>query len=277
MLGKRGWVGVLTVGGVAAAATVAMVAGGGAAGAAPGTVHTTTGSSLTIRSAPTAAAKSVGSVKSGAKVTIICQITGQTVSGKYGRSAIWDKISKGYISDAYVYTGSDHRVAPTCAKPKPPPKPKPKPTPKPTTAAAKVIAAAKSQVGHGYSYSWGGGGKSGPSYGICCSPNHNNDKHRYGYDCSGLMQFAFWHALHKDVGGSTRSQYKSTSGHYHVAKSQVRPGDIIFWGHGSTTTHSALYIGGGKMIESAPPRNRNSVHITSVRWKGTMPYVVRAV
>jgi cell wall-associated NlpC family hydrolase len=275
MLAKRGWVGALTVGGIATAATVAVVVGGGAAGAAPGTVHTKSGAPLTIRSAATSTAKAVGSVRSGAKITIICQTTGQTVSGKYGRSAIWDKISKGYISDAYVYTGSDKRVAPTCAKPKPTPKPKPKPkpTPKPSTNVAKVIAAAKSQTGKGLTYSWGGGGKAGPSYGICCSPSGYNDKHRYGYDCSGLMQFVFWHALHKDIGGSTYYQYKG----HKVAKSKVAPGDMIFYGHGSSTTHVALYIGGGKMIEAAPPRNKTSVHVTSVRWSGAMPYVVRAV
>jgi cell wall-associated NlpC family hydrolase len=271
MLGKRGLVGALAVGGVAAAATVAVVVGGGAAGAAPGTVHTTSGSPLTIRSAPTAASKAVGSLKSGTKITIICQTTGQVVTGKYGRSTVWDKVTKGYISDAYVYTGSDKRVAPTCSKSTP--KPKPKPTPKPTTKVAKLIAAAKSQIGRGYVYSWGGGGKNGASYGIKGSPSGYDDRHRFGYDCSGLMQFVFWHAVHKDVGGSTYYQYKGK----HVAKSKVAPGDMIFWGHGGTTTHVALYIGGGKMIEAAPPRNRNSVHITSVRWSGTMPYVVRAV
>lgn len=268
MLGKRGWVGALTVGGVATAATVAVVVGGGAAGAAPGTVHTKSGSPLTIRSGPTTAAKAVGSLKSGTKVTIICQISGQTVTGKYGRTAIWDKISNGYISDAYVYTGSDSRVAPTCGTSKP--------APKPSSNVAKVIAAAKSQTGKGYSYSWGGGGKGGPSYGICCSPSGYNDTHRYGYDCSGLMQYVFWHALHKDIGGSTYYQYRTSKG-YKVAKSKVQAGDMIFYGHGSTTTHVALYIGGGKMIEAAPPRNRSSVHVTSVRWSGSMPYVVRAV
>ena len=265
MLGKRGRVGALAIGGVAAAAIVAVVVGGEAAGAAPGTVHTKSGGPLTIRSAPSTTAKAVGSLKSGAKITIVCQTTGQAVTGKYGRSTIWDKVAQGYISDAYVYTGSDKRVAPTCTASKP--------TPKPTSNAAKVIAAAKSQIGKGYVYSWGGGGKSGATYGICCSPSGYDDRHRLGYDCSGLMQFAFWHALHKDVGGSTYYQYKGK----HVAKSKVQPGDMIFWGSGSTTDHVALYIGGGKMIEAAPPRDKNSVHITSVRWSGTMPYVVRAV
>jgi len=267
MRGNRGLVGVLTIGGVAAAVTAAVVVGGAAVGAAPGTVHTKSGSPLTIRATPSAGSKAVGTLKSGTKVTITCQTTGQVVDGKYGRSAVWDKVGKGYISDAYVYTGSDKRVAPACTKPKP------TPTPAPTGNVAKLIAAAKSQLAKGYVYSWGGGGKSGASYGICCSPSGYNDTHRFGYDCSGLMQYVFWHAVHKDIGGSTYYQYKGK----HVAKSKVKAGDMIFWGHGSSTTHVALYIGGGKMIEAAPPRNKNSVHITSVRWSGTMPYVVRAV
>lgn len=59
----------------------------------------------------------VGSVADGATVHITCQTTGTTVTGTYGTSAIWDKIREGgagYVSDAYVYTGSDGRVAPAC-------------------------------------------------------------------------------------------------------------------------------------------------------------------
>jgi len=133
---------------VAAAVTAAVVVGGGAVGAAPGTVHTKSGSPLTIRATPSAGSKAVGTLKSGTKVTITCQTTGQVVDGKYGRSAVWDKVGKGYISDAYVYTGSDKRVAPACTKPKP------TPTPAPTGNVAKLIAAAKSQIAKGYVYSW---------------------------------------------------------------------------------------------------------------------------
>ncbi|CAN5557002.1 hypothetical protein BH11MYX1_BH11MYX1_11610 [soil metagenome] len=31
-----------------------------------------------------------------------------------GTSTFWDKVNGGYVSDAYVYTGHDGQVAPTC-------------------------------------------------------------------------------------------------------------------------------------------------------------------
>lgn len=78
-----------------------------------GTVNTS-GLPLTIRSSPSTGASAVGSVADGAKVTITCQKNGSSVSGTYGTTSLWDFIGTGYVSDAYVNTGSDGQVAPTC-------------------------------------------------------------------------------------------------------------------------------------------------------------------
>lgn len=78
-----------------------------------GTVNTS-GLALTIRSAPSAGATSVGSVADGASVNITCQKHGSSVTGTYGTTTLWDFIGKGYISDAYVNTGADGQIAPTC-------------------------------------------------------------------------------------------------------------------------------------------------------------------
>ena len=58
----------------------------------------------------------VGSVADGASITIDCQTYGDTVTGTYGTTNIWDHVPAkgGYVSDAYVYTGSDTLVAPLC-------------------------------------------------------------------------------------------------------------------------------------------------------------------
>ena len=56
----------------------------------------------------------VGSVADGSYVTITCQKRGPSVKGTYGTSTLWDKIGGGYVTDAYVSTGSDGQVAPTC-------------------------------------------------------------------------------------------------------------------------------------------------------------------
>ena len=106
---------------VAAVLALGSVAGLGlAADAATGTVKTTA-ASLTVRSGPGTGYAKVGTVTKGTKVNIICQTTGTTVKGTYGTSNIWDKIGTGrFVSDAYVYTGSDGRVAPKCGgRPRP--------------------------------------------------------------------------------------------------------------------------------------------------------------
>jgi uncharacterized protein YraI len=86
-----------------------------AADAATGKVNTA-GANLTIRSGPHTTSSAVGSLADGESFTINCQTYGDSVSGTYGTSKIWDHVSGqgGYVSDAYVYTGSDAMVAPLC-------------------------------------------------------------------------------------------------------------------------------------------------------------------
>jgi hypothetical protein len=82
-------------------------------GGATGTVNTN-GADLTVRDSPSTNGDAVGTVNDGQKVTITCQVKGSTVSGTYGSSNLWDFIGDGYIADAFVSTGSDGQVAPTC-------------------------------------------------------------------------------------------------------------------------------------------------------------------
>lgn len=79
-----------------------------------GTVKTS-GAALNVRSGPHTSDSVVGTVANGSTVTIYCQTEGDSVTGTYGTSKIWDRIGTGkYVSDAYVYTGSDGQVAPNC-------------------------------------------------------------------------------------------------------------------------------------------------------------------
>lgn len=88
---------------------------GGTSASATGTVNTN-GTPLTVRTGPGTSYSSTGTVNDGAKVSIYCQTTGTQISGTYGTTKIWDKIgtTARYVSDAYVYTGSDGMVAPWC-------------------------------------------------------------------------------------------------------------------------------------------------------------------
>ncbi|WP_141579654.1 phage tail tape measure protein [Actinomadura sp. WMMA1423] len=65
-----------------------------------------------------------------------------------------------------------------------------------------VVAAARSMIG--YPYSWGGGGKGGPSYGI------GRGAGTYGFDCSGLTEYAWWKGAKVSIGGDTYSQFPNS-------------------------------------------------------------------
>ncbi|MBM0235081.1 hypothetical protein JNW91_26720 [Micromonospora sp. STR1_7] len=103
------------------AATLAAVAVGTTPGvaqayasSASGTVNTA-GTALSVRSGPGATYDSWRTVADGATVTLLCQTTGQSVTGTYGTTTTWDFLSNGgMVSDAYVYTGSDGQVVDSC-------------------------------------------------------------------------------------------------------------------------------------------------------------------
>jgi cell wall-associated NlpC family hydrolase len=73
------------------------------------------------------------------------------------------------------------------------------------------------------------------------------DPYRYGaagpnaFDCSGLTLYAY-----KQVGKSlvhnAAGQYRQT---IHIAKSNKRPGDLIFYTYSGSITHVAIYAGNG--------------------------------
>lgn len=91
-----------------------------------------------------------------------------------------------------------------------------------------------SQVGK--PYRWGG---SGPD----------------NYDCSGLTSWA-WRKAGKSLPHSSRAQYSATK---RISRSQLQPGDLIFYG--SPIHHVAMYIGDGKVVEA--PYSGKNVRISS--------------
>lgn len=82
-------------------------------------------------------------------------------------------------------------------------------------SAGSVVAAARSQIG--IPYSWGGGGIGGPSYGIAQGAGI------YGYDCSGLTEYAWYKGRGIDIGGVTDSQWANST-----PISGPRPGALAF-------------------------------------------------
>lgn len=102
----------------AAVGAFLMVAGSPAAASAAGVTSypIAPGYSVNVRTGPGTSYSVVRTLTAGSKVSIFCQRPGDTVSGPYGTSNIWDNIANGeYVADAYVKTGSDGYVAPRCA------------------------------------------------------------------------------------------------------------------------------------------------------------------
>jgi peptidoglycan DL-endopeptidase CwlO len=101
--------------------------------------------------------------------------------------------------------------------------------------ASKAVAVAMAQIGK--PYLWGADGET-------------------SFDCSGLMGFA-WSAAGRSLPHSSRAQYAGTR---RVSKSELQPGDLLFFG--SPIHHVAMYIGDGQMVEA--PHRRALVRVRSI-------------
>ncbi|HEX6499556.1 MAG TPA: hypothetical protein VF054_11050 [Micromonosporaceae bacterium] len=103
-----------------------LLGSAGVANAASGTVNTS-GTALNVRSGPSTGWTAWTSVADGASVNILCQTSGSSVTGTYGTSTTWDMIGNGgFVSDAYVYTGSDGYVTHACTYSANPPRANPR-------------------------------------------------------------------------------------------------------------------------------------------------------
>lgn len=136
-----------------------------------------------------------------------------------------------------------------------------------------VIDRAVSQLG--VTYAWGGGTAGGPSRGIRDggTADRHGDFRKVGFDCSGLMIYAF-----AAIGARLPhySGYQYNSGRK-VPLAQRQPGDMLFWAYrGGRIHHVALYLGNGRMVEA--PYSGGKVRIVPVRTTGgLLPYVTRMI
>ncbi|WP_165242255.1 DIP1281 family NlpC/P60 protein [Corynebacterium lizhenjunii] len=133
-----------------------------------------------------------------------------------------------------------------------------------------VIARAQSQIGT--PYAWGGGDANGPTRGIRDGgvADSFGDFNKTGFDCSGLILYAFAAA---GISLPHNSGYQYNHG-TKVPVSQMQRGDLIFYGPGGGN-HVALYLGDGMMIEA--PQSGGTVQTTPVRTGGMAPYAVRLI
>ncbi|MFF0478055.1 peptidase [Streptomyces sp. NPDC004284] len=98
-----------------AAAALGLVLATAASSSAATSYSVAPGYRVNVRSGPSTQYAIVRVLPLDAKVAIYCQKDGETITGPYGTTKIWDNIAPGeYVSDAYVHTGSDEMVAPAC-------------------------------------------------------------------------------------------------------------------------------------------------------------------
>jgi hypothetical protein len=71
---------------------------------------TAAGGPYNLRTGPGTGYTVAGTVAGNTRITIVCQKTGTSVSGPWGTTNLWNKLSNGYwIADAVVFTGATNR------------------------------------------------------------------------------------------------------------------------------------------------------------------------
>ena len=125
-----------------------------------------------------------------------------------------------------------------------------------------VIKRAGSQMG--VPYSWGGGSLDGPSKGVGDGANIN------GFDCSGLMRYAFA-GVGVLIPRFSGDQYNAGR---HIPQDQARRGDLIFYGPNGGQ-HVTMYLGNGQMLEASSLAGK--VTVSPVRKPGMTPFLTRII
>jgi cell wall-associated NlpC family hydrolase len=132
-----------------------------------------------------------------------------------------------------------------------------------------VVSRAMAERGVPYSYGGGGGPQHGPSYGIDQGANTK------GFDCSGLVQYAYWPYVHLPRTANLQMHVGTT-----ILRSDIRPGDLIFSnfgedGPGTGAGHVQMAIGHGphaRVVEA--PHTGSDVRVSSIE---SGPVVVKRV
>ena len=107
-----------------------------------------------------------------------------------------------------------------------------------STKAEAALKVAKAQLGKPYKW-----GATGPS----------------SFDCSGLTYYAYKNGAKVSIPRTSREQSKYGK---KVSKSELKPGDLVFFGKGSSVSHVGMYIGNDQYIHS--PQTGDVVKISKL-------------
>lgn len=235
---RNGWVAV-ELGSTRAYVATRYLRTGGAMPAAPSRISTSgtkiATANLNVRSGPSRSRSVVGIIPEGRRLTLTGKLSGGYAETRYAGKLRW-------VSIAYL-ANTPRRAA---SAPAPAARPAARPTAKPASSSSsskgqQALAFAKRQVGKPYRY-----GAAGPS----------------SYDCSGLT-VAAWRSAGVSLPRTSQQQY--SQGH-RIAKSSLRPGDLVFF-YGQSPSHVAVFAGNGMIIHS--PRPGRGVEYSKLSY---MPY-----
>ncbi|GEP18958.1 C40 family peptidase [Pediococcus argentinicus] len=96
------------------------------------------------------------------------------------------------------------------------------------------------------------------------------------FDCSGLTQYVFKHALNKSINRTAEQQYNQFK---HVKHSDVKPGDLVFFSYngGKTIDHVGIIVKGNNMMVDAQDRGVIRETYMSSWWRGYIAGYARVV
>ncbi|MGW1618911.1 C40 family peptidase [Streptomyces sp. NPDC002172] len=148
-----------------------------------------------------------------------------------------------------------------------------------SATAQAAVQAACSQIGVWYSWGGGHGATPGATYGYYdgSDPDSLHDNERMGFDCSGLMRYAYYRATGTDLlNGTADDQFHSSQASARFSAGQgtapLVPGDLMFWGSGYIH-HVAMYLGAGQMVEAY--ESGTHIRMTPVRTGGDYAGAIR--
>ncbi|GAA1245688.1 hypothetical protein GCM10009665_40640 [Kitasatospora nipponensis] len=142
-----------------------------------------------------------------------------------------------------------------------------------SATAESAVRAACRQLG--LWYTWGGGHDPdpGPTYGHAdgVDPASDHDNERFGFDCSGLVRYAYAQATGQDLlNGDAAQQFYTVHAAERFTADQglgpLLPGDLLSYGTSDDLHHIALYLGAGKMVEAR--QSGTHVMVSDVRLGG---------
>lgn len=118
-----------------------------------------------------------------------------------------------------------------------------------TTSASSIASASQAPASNTSSVSVSGGSIASNAAKYIGVPYVYGGTSPSGFDCSGLIYYA---AKEAGISLPRTSQAQSTLGSY-VSVSDLKAGDLVFWGGVGSAYHVGIYIGGGQYLHAPAP------------------------